>query len=100
MLPLGVRQATFGAVASSLSGEGLTWSRSLPYIGKRFPPTFFPLREYNVTETKTIRIAMNGITGRMGYRQHLLRSILPIRIDSTVAAGSIFLRAICGWGAI
>ena len=31
------------------------------------------------TETKTIRIAMNGITGRMGYRQHLLRSILPIR---------------------
>lgn len=22
---------------------------------------------------------MNGITGRMGYRQHLLRSILPIR---------------------
>jgi predicted dehydrogenase len=30
-------------------------------------------------ETKTIRIAMNGITGRMGYRQHLLRSILPLR---------------------
>lgn len=29
--------------------------------------------------TKTLRIAMNGITGRMGYRQHLLRSILPIR---------------------
>jgi predicted dehydrogenase len=27
----------------------------------------------------TLRIAMNGITGRMGYRQHLLRSILPIR---------------------
>ncbi|GAA4659011.1 Gfo/Idh/MocA family oxidoreductase [Arthrobacter cryoconiti] len=26
-----------------------------------------------------IRIAMNGITGRMGYRQHLLRSILPLR---------------------
>ena len=30
-------------------------------------------------EKKPIRIAMNGITGRMGYRQHLLRSILPIR---------------------
>lgn len=29
--------------------------------------------------TRTLRIAMNGITGRMGYRQHLLRSILPIR---------------------
>lgn len=27
----------------------------------------------------TLRIAMNGITGRMGYRQHLVRSILPIR---------------------
>ena len=30
-------------------------------------------------EKKVIRIAMNGITGRMGYRQHLLRSILPLR---------------------
>ena len=29
--------------------------------------------------TTTLRIAMNGITGRMGYRQHLVRSILPIR---------------------
>jgi predicted dehydrogenase len=28
---------------------------------------------------KTLRIAMNGVTGRMGYRQHLLRSILPLR---------------------
>ena len=28
---------------------------------------------------ETLRIAMNGITGRMGYRQHLVRSILPIR---------------------
>jgi len=28
---------------------------------------------------RTLRIAMNGITGRMGFRQHLLRSILPIR---------------------
>ena len=32
-----------------------------------------------MTNTKVLRIAMNGITGRMGYRQHLLRSILPIR---------------------
>ena len=29
--------------------------------------------------TRTLRVAMNGITGRMGYRQHLVRSILPIR---------------------
>ncbi|WP_415950478.1 Gfo/Idh/MocA family protein [Streptomyces sp. KLOTTS4A1] len=28
---------------------------------------------------KTVRIAMNGVTGRMGYRQHLLRSILALR---------------------
>jgi len=28
---------------------------------------------------KTLRIAMNGVTGRMGYRQHLVRSILPLR---------------------
>lgn len=30
-------------------------------------------------ERRPIGIAMNGITGRMGYRQHLLRSILGIR---------------------
>jgi predicted dehydrogenase len=29
--------------------------------------------------TRTLRIIMNGVTGRMGYRQHLLRSILAIR---------------------
>jgi predicted dehydrogenase len=32
-----------------------------------------------VSTTRTLRIAMNGVTGRMGYRQHLVRSILPIR---------------------
>ncbi|QAY70245.1 Gfo/Idh/MocA family protein [Xylanimonas protaetiae] len=32
-----------------------------------------------MTATRTLRIAMNGVTGRMGYRQHLVRSILPIR---------------------
>ncbi|WP_280425841.1 Gfo/Idh/MocA family protein [Nocardia carnea] len=31
------------------------------------------------TPQRTLRIAMNGVTGRMGYRQHLVRSILPIR---------------------
>ncbi len=31
--------------------------------------------------THTQRIIMNGVTGRMGYRQHLLRSILAIRDD-------------------
>ena len=33
---------------------------------------------------RTVRIIMNGITGRMGYRQHLLRSILAIRDDGGV----------------
>ncbi|NYI99896.1 putative dehydrogenase [Nocardioides thalensis] len=33
----------------------------------------------------TYRILMNGVTGRMGYRQHLLRSILAIRDDGGVA---------------
>lgn len=33
----------------------------------------------------TIGIIMNGVTGRMGYRQHLLRSVLAIRADGGVA---------------
>ncbi len=32
-----------------------------------------------MVEREPIVIAMNGITGRMGYRQHLVRSILAIR---------------------
>lgn len=28
---------------------------------------------------KKLKIAMHGVTGRMGYRQHLLRSLLPLR---------------------
>ncbi len=35
---------------------------------------------------RPIGIVMNGITGRMGYRQHLLRSILAIREQGGVAA--------------
>ena len=31
-----------------------------------------------------MRIVMNGVTGRMGYRQHLVRSILAIRDDGGV----------------
>jgi predicted dehydrogenase len=30
---------------------------------------------------RTIRVIMNGVTGRMGYRQHLVRSVLAIRED-------------------
>src|SRR6201997_4176027 len=28
---------------------------------------------------KVINVALNGVTGRMGYRQHLVRSVLSIR---------------------
>jgi predicted dehydrogenase len=28
---------------------------------------------------KVVRVALNGVTGRMGYRQHLVRSLLSIR---------------------
>ena len=34
---------------------------------------------------KSLRIAMNGATGRMGYRQHLVRSILAIRDEGGLA---------------
>jgi predicted dehydrogenase len=33
---------------------------------------------------EVLRVAMNGVTGRMGYRQHLLRSVLAIRDDGGV----------------
>ncbi|GLZ34719.1 oxidoreductase [Lentzea sp. NBRC 105346] len=28
---------------------------------------------------RTVGVAVNGVTGRMGYRQHLVRSLLPLR---------------------
>ncbi|WP_189934785.1 Gfo/Idh/MocA family protein [Streptomyces sulfonofaciens] len=36
---------------------------------------------------KTVRIAMNGVTGRMGYRQHLVRSLLAIREEGGLDLG-------------
>lgn len=36
---------------------------------------------------RTLRIAMNGVTGRMGHRQHLIRSILAIREQGGVDLG-------------
>ncbi|CNF61704.1 oxidoreductase%2C Gfo/Idh/MocA family protein [Mycobacterium tuberculosis] len=38
-------------------------------------------------ERRSIGIVMNGVTGRMGYRQHLLRSILAIREQGGVRTG-------------
>ncbi|MFF3398064.1 Gfo/Idh/MocA family protein [Streptomyces sp. NPDC002659] len=36
---------------------------------------------------RTVRIAMNGVTGRMGYRQHLVRSLLAIREQGGLVLG-------------
>ena len=33
----------------------------------------------------TVRVIMNGVTGRMGYRQHLVRSLLAIRDDGGIS---------------
>jgi predicted dehydrogenase len=38
--------------------------------------------------THTIRIAMNGVTGRMGTNQHLIRSILAIRAEGGIPVGT------------
>ncbi len=37
---------------------------------------------------KVIHVALNGVTGRMGYRQHLVRSLLSIREDGGVRLGN------------
>jgi predicted dehydrogenase len=37
--------------------------------------------------TERLGVIMNGVTGRMGYRQHLVRSILAIRDDGGVEIG-------------
>jgi predicted dehydrogenase len=40
----------------------------------------------NVMTHKVITVAMNGVTGRMGYRQHLVRSLLAIRDQGGIPA--------------
>jgi predicted dehydrogenase len=43
--------------------------------------------EPELRHSRTIRIAMNGVTGRMGTNQHLLRSIVAIREQGGIAVG-------------
>src|SRR5690606_29571346 len=38
-----------------------------------------PTADGNTVERRPIGIIVNGVTGRMGYRQHLVRSLLAIR---------------------
>ena len=49
--------------------------------GKPFPETDRPddAPEGWSMARKVIHVALNGVTGRMGYRQHLVRSLLAIR---------------------
>ena len=35
--------------------------------------------------TRTLRIAMDGVTGRLGTNQHLIRSVLAIRQEGGLA---------------
>jgi len=37
--------------------------------------------------TEVVRVVMNGVTGRMGYNQHLVRSVLAINADGGVPLG-------------
>ena len=38
----------------------------------------------NTIQTHTVGIIMNGVTGRMGMNQHLIRSIVAIRAEGGV----------------
>ncbi|RSS78827.1 Gfo/Idh/MocA family protein [Streptomyces sp. WAC06614] len=40
-----------------------------------------------MTDRRTIKIAMNGVTGRMGHRQHLVRSLLALREEGGLELG-------------
>ncbi|WKK27588.1 Gfo/Idh/MocA family oxidoreductase [Streptomyces olivoreticuli] len=48
-----------------------------------------PVRQKGVTgtDTRALRIAMNGVTGRMGHHQHLVRSILALREQGGIDVG-------------
>jgi len=68
-------------------------SRSRRYIldkwpRKRFLATLRPDYLEMTMAQRTVRVIMNGVTGRMGYRQHLVRSILAIRADGGVLLSS------------
>src|SRR5690606_30458024 len=70
---------------SEAAAEGLrSMHRSGYSVGKRLPiyrrDDFRTTTERNtMANVREIGIIMNGVSGRMGYRQHLVRSILAIR---------------------
>ena len=58
-------------------------------MGKRFPAIIGISR--SIVAPSSIGIIMNGVSGRMGYRQHLLRSILAIREQGGVLLSLIHI---------
>src|SRR5207248_2386736 len=58
----------------------LTGLQGHPNLGKHFPEGQGSIEPKDTAMTrKVITVALNGVTGRMGYRQHLVRSLLAIR---------------------
>ena len=53
------------------------YSRESPFPNDSGGPHF--TAEGGSMTRKVIQVALNGVTGRMGYRQHLVRSLLAIR---------------------
>ena len=71
-----------------ISGPGARAARR-PAAGRALPrrPTRRPRRtrrRQTPMTDRTLRIIMNGVTGRMGHRQHLVRSILAIRDEGGI----------------
>ena len=86
--PLCGAERSKGAALSLIAALTPSRAAHYPHRGKRLP---VKLRRVVSTETpappagiredelRTVGIAMNGVTGRMGTNQHLVRSILAIR---------------------
>src|SRR5919197_4616 len=64
----------------------------VPLFGKRFPPPLLQQctrgEETHPMTTDTLGVVMNGVTGRMGHRQHLVRSVLAINQEGGVELAS------------
>jgi predicted dehydrogenase len=63
------------------------WRAIVPLVANAFPPTAQVTGEAP-PGARPIGIVLNGVTGRMGTNQHLVRSILAIREQGGVPAGA------------
>ncbi len=81
--------ATRPRVGESLSGFGLTAGFGSPMVAEHALESPFQglVREARGTVSeRRVGIVMNGVTGRMGLRQHLERSIVAIREQGGIPA--------------